>query len=89
MCSPQNPNLDSEALLALSLSELVQKLHSGELSPEAALFTYVGKVSGPRLLVPFAPFSSQSLHRLWRKPGLELRASVPGAAREGRNLGAL
>lgn len=39
----QNPDLDSEALLALPLPELVQKLHSGELSPEAALFTFVGK----------------------------------------------
>uniref|UniRef100_A0A8D2B1P1 Fatty-acid amide hydrolase 1 n=1 Tax=Sciurus vulgaris TaxID=55149 RepID=A0A8D2B1P1_SCIVU len=39
----QNPDLDSEALLALPLPQLVQKLHSGELSPEAALFTYLGK----------------------------------------------
>ncbi|XP_064445275.1 fatty-acid amide hydrolase 1 isoform X2 [Mirounga angustirostris] len=39
----QNPDLDSEALLALPLTQLVQKLHSGELSPEAALFTYTGK----------------------------------------------
>ncbi|KAF6344505.1 fatty acid amide hydrolase [Rhinolophus ferrumequinum] len=39
----QNPDLDSEALLALTLPQLVQKLQSGELSPEAALFTYVGK----------------------------------------------
>lgn len=39
----QNPDLGSEALLALPLPQLVQKLHSGELSPEAALFTYVGK----------------------------------------------
>uniref|UniRef100_A0A8C9P5F4 Fatty-acid amide hydrolase 1 n=1 Tax=Spermophilus dauricus TaxID=99837 RepID=A0A8C9P5F4_SPEDA len=39
----QNPDLDSEALLALPLPQLVQKLQSGELSPEAALFTYVGK----------------------------------------------
>ncbi|KAM9685209.1 fatty-acid amide hydrolase 1 [Trichechus inunguis] len=39
----QNPDLDSEALLALPLPQLVQKLRSGELSPEAALFTYVGK----------------------------------------------
>lgn len=39
----QNPDLDSEALLALTLPQLVQKLRSGELSPEAALFTYVGK----------------------------------------------
>ncbi|XP_048207182.1 fatty-acid amide hydrolase 1 [Perognathus longimembris pacificus] len=39
----QNPDLDSEALLALPLPQLVQKLSSGELSPEAALFTYVGK----------------------------------------------
>nr|XP_008532665.1 PREDICTED: fatty-acid amide hydrolase 1 isoform X2 [Equus przewalskii] len=39
----QNPDLDSEALLALPLPQLVQKLHGGELSPEAALFTYVGK----------------------------------------------
>uniref|UniRef100_A0A250Y335 Fatty-acid amide hydrolase 1 n=1 Tax=Castor canadensis TaxID=51338 RepID=A0A250Y335_CASCN len=39
----QNPDLDSEALLALPLLQLVQKLHSGELSPEAALFTYIGK----------------------------------------------
>ena len=42
--SPQNPDLDSEALLALPLTQLVQKLHRGELSPEAALFTYIGKV---------------------------------------------
>ncbi|XP_054996351.1 fatty-acid amide hydrolase 1 [Sorex araneus] len=39
----QNPDLDSEALLALPLPQLVEKLHSGELSPEVALFTYVGK----------------------------------------------
>ncbi|KAM5266407.1 fatty-acid amide hydrolase 1 isoform 1-T5 [Hipposideros larvatus] len=39
----QNPDPDSEALLALTLPQLVQKLRSGELSPEAALFTYVGK----------------------------------------------
>ncbi|XP_011825164.1 PREDICTED: fatty-acid amide hydrolase 1 [Mandrillus leucophaeus] len=39
----QNPDLDSEALLALPLPQLVQKLHNGELSPEAVLFTYVGK----------------------------------------------
>ncbi|XP_066864416.1 fatty-acid amide hydrolase 1 isoform X2 [Kogia breviceps] len=39
----QNPDLDSEALLALPLPQLVQKLQSGELSPEAALFTYLGK----------------------------------------------
>ncbi|XP_006899039.1 PREDICTED: fatty-acid amide hydrolase 1-like [Elephantulus edwardii] len=39
----QNPDLDTEALLALPLTQLVQKLRSGELSPEAALFTYVGK----------------------------------------------
>ncbi|XP_024601925.1 fatty-acid amide hydrolase 1 isoform X2 [Neophocaena asiaeorientalis asiaeorientalis] len=39
----QNPDLDSEALLALPLPQLVQKLHSGELSPEAVLFTYLGK----------------------------------------------
>lgn len=39
----QNPDLDSEAVLALPLPELVQKLQSGELSPEAALFTYLGK----------------------------------------------
>ncbi|XP_007944911.1 fatty-acid amide hydrolase 1 [Orycteropus afer afer] len=39
----QNPDLDSEALLALPLPQLVQKLRSGELSPEAALLTYVGK----------------------------------------------
>ncbi|XP_008826735.1 fatty-acid amide hydrolase 1 [Nannospalax galili] len=39
----QNPDLDSEALLSLPLPHLVQKLHSGELSPEAALFTFVGK----------------------------------------------
>ena len=42
--SPQNPDLDSEALLALPLPQLVQKLHSGDLSPEAVLFTYMGKV---------------------------------------------
>ncbi|XP_037683249.1 fatty-acid amide hydrolase 1 [Choloepus didactylus] len=39
----QNPDLDSETLLALPLPQLVQKLHSGELSPEVALFTYLGK----------------------------------------------
>lgn len=39
----QNPDVDSEALLAMPLPQLVQKIHSGELSPEAALFTYVGK----------------------------------------------
>ncbi|XP_006839783.1 PREDICTED: fatty-acid amide hydrolase 1 [Chrysochloris asiatica] len=39
----QNPDLDSDALLALPLPQLVQKLRSGELSPEAVLFTYVGK----------------------------------------------
>ncbi|CAO2588575.1 Fatty-acid amide hydrolase 1 [Lemmus lemmus] len=39
----QNPDLDSEALLALPLPQLGQKLHSGELSPEAVLFTYLGK----------------------------------------------
>jgi len=39
----KNPDLDSEALLALPLTQLVQKLHSGELSPEAALYTYTGK----------------------------------------------
>ncbi|XP_004285814.1 fatty-acid amide hydrolase 1 [Orcinus orca] len=39
----QNPDLDSEALLALPLPQLVQKLHSGELSWEAVLFTYLGK----------------------------------------------
>ncbi|KAI4549611.1 hypothetical protein MG293_001941 [Ovis ammon polii] len=39
----QNPDLDSEALLALPLPQLVQKLHSGDLSPEAVLFTYMGK----------------------------------------------
>ncbi|XP_007977090.1 fatty-acid amide hydrolase 1 isoform X2 [Chlorocebus sabaeus] len=39
----QNPDLDSEALLALPLPQLVQKLHNRELSPEAVLFTYVGK----------------------------------------------
>ena len=44
VCPPQNPDLDSEALLALPLPQLVQKLHSRELSPEAVLFTYVGKV---------------------------------------------
>lgn len=42
--SPQNPDLDSEALLALPLSQLVQKIRQGELSPEAVLLTYVGKV---------------------------------------------
>lgn len=79
----QNPDLDSEALLALPLTQLVQKLHSGELSPEAALFTYVGKVR------PGHQGSSLSLQRLWGKNGLEfvsLRARVgqcqglPGAA---------
>ena len=39
--SPQNPDLDSEALLALPLPQLVQKLHSGDLYPEAVLFTYI------------------------------------------------
>ncbi|XP_024907642.1 fatty-acid amide hydrolase 1 isoform X2 [Pteropus alecto] len=39
----QNPDLDSEALLALPLPQLVQKLHSGELCPRAVLFTYLGK----------------------------------------------
>ncbi|XP_053777458.1 fatty-acid amide hydrolase 1 [Desmodus rotundus] len=39
----QNPDLDSEALLALTLPQLVQKLHNGELSPQAVLFTYLGK----------------------------------------------
>ncbi|XP_059545688.1 fatty-acid amide hydrolase 1 isoform X3 [Myotis daubentonii] len=39
----QNPDLDSKALLALTLPQLVQKLHNGELSPQAALFTYMGK----------------------------------------------
>uniref|UniRef100_A0A5F7ZZQ1 Fatty-acid amide hydrolase 1 n=1 Tax=Macaca mulatta TaxID=9544 RepID=A0A5F7ZZQ1_MACMU len=39
----RNPDLDSEALLALPLPQLVQKLHNRELSPEAVLFTYVGK----------------------------------------------
>nr|AAH06863.1 Fatty acid amide hydrolase [Mus musculus] len=39
----QNPDLDSQALLALPLLQLVQKLQSGELSPEAVLFTYLGK----------------------------------------------
>ncbi|KAH0504303.1 Fatty-acid amide hydrolase 1 [Microtus ochrogaster] len=38
-----NPDLDSEALLALPLTQLGLKLHSGELSPEAVLFTYLGK----------------------------------------------
>uniref|UniRef100_A0A8C8ZJH1 Fatty-acid amide hydrolase 1 n=1 Tax=Prolemur simus TaxID=1328070 RepID=A0A8C8ZJH1_PROSS len=41
----QNPDLDSEALLALSLPQLVQKLHGGEVSPEAALFTYAWEVN--------------------------------------------
>uniref|UniRef100_A0AAA9SDQ5 Fatty-acid amide hydrolase 1 n=1 Tax=Bos taurus TaxID=9913 RepID=A0AAA9SDQ5_BOVIN len=39
----ENPDLDSEALLALPLPQLVQKLHSGDLYPEAVLFTYIGK----------------------------------------------
>ncbi|KAM5322509.1 LOW QUALITY PROTEIN: fatty-acid amide hydrolase 1-like [Glossophaga mutica] len=39
----QNPGLDSEALLALTLPQLVQKLHNGELSQQAVLFTYLGK----------------------------------------------
>ncbi|KAM9690702.1 fatty-acid amide hydrolase 1 isoform 2-T2 [Dama dama] len=39
----QNPDLDSEALLALPLPQLVQKLQNGDLSPEAVLFTYMGK----------------------------------------------
>ena len=67
--SPQNPDLDSEALLALTLPQLVQKLHNGELSPQAVLFTYLGKVrpttaSSDLLAIAF-------LHRLWGKPGLE------------------
>jgi hypothetical protein len=66
MCYPQNPDLDSEALLALPLLQLVQKLQSGELSPEAVLFTYLGKVS-PKLVL--------FLHRLRGKPGLELSCS--------------
>ncbi|XP_037005369.2 fatty-acid amide hydrolase 1 [Artibeus jamaicensis] len=39
----QNPDLDSEALLALTLPQLMQKLNNGELSPQAVLFTYLGK----------------------------------------------
>ncbi|XP_036112008.1 fatty-acid amide hydrolase 1 [Molossus molossus] len=39
----QNPDLDSKALLALTLPQLVQKLRNGELSPQAVLFTYVRK----------------------------------------------
>ncbi|XP_054428146.1 fatty-acid amide hydrolase 1 [Pteronotus mesoamericanus] len=39
----QNPDLDSEALLDLTLPQLVKKLHNGELSPQAVLFTYLGK----------------------------------------------
>lgn len=78
--SPQNPDLDSKALLALTLPQLVQKLHNGELSPEAALFTYVGKVrvAGQPVIFP-APSYLLSQYRLWGKPGLEfilLRAIV-------------
>uniref|UniRef100_A0A4X1W4W3 Fatty-acid amide hydrolase 1 n=2 Tax=Sus scrofa TaxID=9823 RepID=A0A4X1W4W3_PIG len=39
----QNPDLDSEMLLALPLPQLVQKVRSGELSPEAVLFSYLQK----------------------------------------------
>ena len=66
---PQNPDLDSEALLALPLPQLGQKLHSGELSPEAVLFTYLGKVS-PRL----APaVFAQAVGKTW--PGLSCSGS--------------
>ncbi|XP_043819122.1 fatty-acid amide hydrolase 1-like [Dromiciops gliroides] len=39
----QNPGLDEESVLALSLAQLVQKLKSQELSPEVALYSYLGK----------------------------------------------
>lgn len=73
--SPQNPDLDSEALLALPLPQLVQKLHSGELSREAVLFTYLGKVKPGSDPAPSSTFSA----RLGGKPGLDfvpLRAVV-------------
>uniref|UniRef100_A0A4X2LPB7 Fatty-acid amide hydrolase 1 n=1 Tax=Vombatus ursinus TaxID=29139 RepID=A0A4X2LPB7_VOMUR len=39
----QNPGLDEETVLALPLAQLVQKLKNQELSPEAALCSYLGK----------------------------------------------
>lgn len=80
--SPQNPDLDSEALLALPLTQLVQKLQRGELSPEAALFTYVGKVR-PRIAW-ILPLSAKAGVETW--PGVSLSegqggSTVPGSTR--------
>ncbi|XP_068949175.1 fatty-acid amide hydrolase 1-like [Petaurus breviceps papuanus] len=39
----QNPGLDEETVLVLPLAQLVQKLKNQEVSPEAALYSYLGK----------------------------------------------
>ncbi|XP_036613133.1 fatty-acid amide hydrolase 1-like [Trichosurus vulpecula] len=39
----QNPGLDEETVLALPLDQLVQKLKNQALSPETALYSYLGK----------------------------------------------
>ena len=67
--SPQNPDLDSEMLLALPLPQLVQKVRSGELSPEAVLFSYLQKVrpgGGPAC--SFLPSLGKAVAKTW--PGL-------------------
>ncbi|XP_044532722.1 fatty-acid amide hydrolase 1-like [Gracilinanus agilis] len=39
----QNPEVDVETVLALPLAQLAQKLKNKELSPEAVLYSYLGK----------------------------------------------
>nr|XP_033772509.1 vitamin D3 hydroxylase-associated protein-like [Geotrypetes seraphini] len=39
----QNPSVQLEAILSLPLTELVEKLREGSLSPESVLYTYMGK----------------------------------------------
>ncbi|XP_072505415.1 fatty-acid amide hydrolase 1-like [Notamacropus eugenii] len=39
----QNPGLDEESVLVLPLAQLVQKLKNQEVSPEVALYSYLGK----------------------------------------------
>jgi len=81
--SPQNPDLDSEALLALPLPQLVQKLHSGDLYPEAVLFTYIGKVRPGSDPTPSSPLCTRLWENLAGGPWWDHSAKGCQGEREG------